>query len=199
MAYDYQIQQRERIVKATCIGYEITIHESGIEHFSLLIYNSTKGIGRIIRMGYYCVPVYRPTEAIKSKVMDKPRDDSGQSGAGAPSLPDPETLRQHVVIEPYKSPGPGGQRKNKRETAIRLTHIPTGIVVIAAERRSQAANRQVAFERLRKRLEQLSRPRKRRGATRPPARAVRGQHERKKRLSEKKRLRKEPSPADRLD
>lgn len=150
-------------------------------------------------MGYYCVPVHRPTTAIVSKVTDSPQGDGVQSDASVPSASDPAALRQHVIIEPYKSPGPGGQRKNKRETAIRLTHVPTGIVVIAGERRSQAANRQVAFERLRKKLEQISRPRKRRRATRPPASAVRVQHERKKRLSERKRLRKEPSAAERLD
>ena len=107
-----------------------------------------------------------------------------------------EKLRKHVLVEPYKSSGPGGQRKNKRETAIRLTHLPTGIVVIATESRSQAANRQVAFDRLRKRLRQLNRSRKRRVPTRPSAAAVRAQHERKRKVSERKRLRRRPSLAD---
>lgn len=173
--------------------------QPGIEHLALLIYNSIEGISRTIGMGYYCVPVYRPATAITSKEMDSPKGDGGQSGTQAPSEFGPKALRRHVIIEPYKSPGPGGQRKNKRETAVRITHVPTGIVVTAGERRSQAANRQVAFERLRKKLERLSRPRKRRLATRPPAGAIRVQHERKRRLSERKRLRREPSPADGLD
>jgi protein subunit release factor B len=62
----------------------------------------------------------------------------------------------------YKSSGPGGQRKNKRETAVRLRHIPTGITVVATEHRSQAKNRELAMERLIERLKVLShRPRPR--------------------------------------
>jgi len=62
----------------------------------------------------------------------------------------------------YKSSGPGGQRKNKRETAVRLRHIPTGITVVATEHRSQAKNRELAMERLAEKLETLHhRPRPR--------------------------------------
>jgi len=60
----------------------------------------------------------------------------------------------------YKSSGPGGQRKNKRETAVRIRHIPTGITVVATEHRSQAKNRELALERLIERLRARSRRRK---------------------------------------
>jgi protein subunit release factor B len=82
----------------------------------------------------------------------------------------------------YRSSGPGGQRKNKRETAVRIRHIPTGITVVATEHRSQAKNRQLAMERLMERLRTLSRRRKRRIPTHIP-------HEVRSRILESKRRR----------
>jgi protein subunit release factor B len=102
---------------------------------------------------------------------------------------DPRVLARQVVIETFKSSGPGGQRKNKTETAIRLTHIPTGITIVATEHRSQAQNRKLAFERLRERLVKLNRPRKRRIPTRVPLGAIERKKEEKKTHSIKKRLR----------
>ncbi len=106
------------------------------------------------------------------------------------------TLEKEVVVEPYRAPGPGGQRKNRKETAVRLTHPPSGITVVASERRSQAQNREVAFARLIKKLTDLNRPRKRRIPTRPSATSIRRQKESKERLSRKKRLRGHPGGSD---
>jgi protein subunit release factor B len=77
--------------------------------------------------------------------------------------------------------GPGGQHRNKTESAVRLVHPATGLTVTATERRSQPQNRAVALARLRERLEALARRPKPRRATRP----TRASKER--RLSEKKR------------
>ena len=52
--------------------------------------------------------------------------------------------------------GPGGQHRNKTATGVRLRHPPTGVVVVATERRSQLRNREVALARLRARLEAMS-------------------------------------------
>lgn len=105
---------------------------------------------------------------------------------------DPEILKKRVIIETYRSSGPGGQRKNKVETAVRLKHLPSGITVVATEHRSQADNRKLAFERLRDRLIKLNRPRKRRIRTSAPLRAIEKRMEEKKIHSKKKHLRQKP-------
>jgi protein subunit release factor B len=102
---------------------------------------------------------------------------------------DPKTLKNQVIIETYRSRGPGGQRKNKTETAVRLKHLPSGIAVIATEYRSQAQNRKLAFERLQKRLLKLNRPPRQRKPTSVPLRAIERKREEKKIHSARKRLR----------
>jgi len=111
---------------------------------------------------------------------------------------DLDILKKQVIVETYRSRGPGGQRKNKVETAVRLTHLPSGITVVATEHRSQSENRRVAFERLRERLIELNRPKKRRVATSLPLGAVAKRRAEKKIRSEKKRLRQksQKEPAD---
>ena len=55
-------------------------------------------------------------------------------------------------VDTYRASGPGGQKRNKTESAVRLRHKPTGLIVIAEESRSQAENRARALRRLRKAL-----------------------------------------------
>lgn len=92
-------------------------------------------------------------------------------------------------METYRSRGPGGQRKNKVETAVRLKHLPSGITVVATEHRSQAENRKLAFERLRHRLIKLNRPEKRRIPTSVSLKALERRKEEKEAHSKKKRMR----------
>ena len=94
-----------------------------------------------------------------------------------------------IRIEYYRSRGPGGQRKNKKETAVRVRHIPTGITAIATEFRSQARNRQLALKRLKERLERLKRKKKRRIPTKISASAKERILKEKRLRSERKRLR----------
>ena len=101
----------------------------------------------------------------------------------------PEILKKQVIVETYRSSGPGGQRKNKTETAVRLRHLPSGITVIATEFRSQAQNRKLAFERLRDHLLRLNRPRRLRIPTLTPLKAIDRKREEKRIRSNKKQLR----------
>lgn len=109
---------------------------------------------------------------------------------------DPEALRSEVVVETYRSRGPGGQRKNKTETAVRLRHPPSGLTVTATEHRSQALNLKLALKRLQERLDRLNRPVKPRRPTRVPRSAVERRLQEKKVRSRKKRWRQEPLPEE---
>jgi protein subunit release factor B len=73
-----------------------------------------------------------------------------------------------IRVEFYRASGPGGQHRNTTDSAVRLRHLPTGIVVHASENRSQLRNREVAMERLRLALEKRNRVEKKRLATRVP-------------------------------
>ncbi|KAL4303410.1 hypothetical protein GQ457_10G015530 [Hibiscus cannabinus] len=64
------------------------------------------------------------------------------------TLKDEELMRQCEMTS-FKASGPGGQHRNKRESAVRLKHLPTGIVAQAVEDRSQHMNRASALARLR--------------------------------------------------
>ncbi len=76
-------------------------------------------------------------------------------------LPDADLLAQ-CRVDTHRSGGRGGQHVNKTESAVRLTHGPTGVVVQSQGERSQHANKAEALAELRRRLERRARrPRKR--------------------------------------
>ena len=97
-----------------------------------------------------------------------------------PYATDRETLEREVVVQTFRASGPGGQHVNKTESALRLTHPPSGVVVIAQDSPSQVRNRETAFRRLAERLARLNVVPKKRVPTRP----TRASKER--RLTEKK-------------
>lgn len=70
-------------------------------------------------------------------------------------------------MEVFRASGPGGQHVNKTESALRLTHLPSGVVVMAQDSPSQHRNREIAFERLIERIEKLNYVPKKRVPTRP--------------------------------
>jgi protein subunit release factor B len=77
------------------------------------------------------------------------------------------TLERESEVTFFIASGPGGQHRNRNATGVRLVHRPSGIVVTATERRSQAANLEVAYARLARRLEAARRVDAPRVPTRP--------------------------------
>lgn len=74
------------------------------------------------------------------------------------ALSDAELLAQ-CRFDRFRVSGPGGQHRNRRDTAVRLVHTPSGVSAQASERRSQAQNRQTALARLRRAIAlELRRP-----------------------------------------
>src|SRR5213593_4331196 len=67
------------------------------------------------------------------------------------SLTDDQLLAQ-CEVDTYRASGPGGQKRNKTSSAVRLRHAPSGLIVIAEESRSQHENRLRALRRLRRAL-----------------------------------------------
>jgi len=102
---------------------------------------------------------------------------------------DLNALKKECRITTFRASGPGGQHRNVTDSAVRLQHIPTGIVVIGRRQRSQHRNLEDALERLALRIEESKKTRKKRVPTRK-SRSVRTRElEAKKKRGQVKRLR----------
>ena len=104
-----------------------------------------------------------------------------------------EDLLRECEVETFRSSGPGGQHVNKTESAVRLKHVSSGIVVTSQQERSQHRNKALCLEKLRNKVAKLNHRPKKRVPTRISRAAKKRMLEEKSRRSEVKRLRAKPS------
>lgn len=132
----------------------------------------------------------RPLEIATAQLTPKWMNEQGE----IINLPesDDELLRECEVAT-FRSSGPGGQHVNKTESAVRLTHIPTGVVVTSQQERSQHRNKQICLQKLRERVAELNYRPAERVPTRVPRAAKNKTLEAKARRSQIKRLRSKPA------
>ncbi len=117
----------------------VTIKIEGINAYGLL--KSERGVHRFMRISPFDSNKRRQTSFARVDLIPIIEENT-----------DIKIDKSEIDIDIYRASGPGGQHRNKVETAVRITHLPTGIVVRSESSRSQSDNKEEALAELKNRL-----------------------------------------------
>ena len=145
-------------------GFEVTTvdylagDEAGVKSATIMVsgpwaygfLKSERGVHRLVRISPFDAAKRRHTSFVSLDVVAEISDDI-----------EVKIEDKDLRVDTYRSSGAGGQHVNKTDSAIRLTHLPTGIVVACQAERSQLANRNKAMKLLRAKIYELEQDKKR--------------------------------------
>jgi len=121
-----------------------TLHVQGLNAYGYL--KAERGVHRLVRISPFDAAKRRHTSFASVDVIPEVEEDV-----------EVEINPKELRIDTYLSSGAGGQNVQKNETAVRITHLPTGIVVSCQNERSQLKNREFAMKMLRAKLGEIQR------------------------------------------
>src|SRR3989339_1606657 len=133
----HQHEGQEAGIKSATIGIKGT--------YAYGYFKNESGVHRLVRLSPFNANNLRHTSFALVEVLPEMEE-----------LSNIEIKPEDLRVDKYRSSGPGGQNVNKLETAVRLTHLPSGLVVAAQSERSQSANYEQAMKLLASRLNQLA-------------------------------------------
>lgn len=138
----YSVEVMDRLDGDEAGIKSVTFIARGINAYGYL--KAEKGVHRLVRISPFDANARRHTSFASLEVMPEIKDDT-----------DIVINADEIRVDTFRASGAGGQHVNRTDSAIRITHFPTGIVVTCQNERSQTQNREIAFTMLKSKLAEL--------------------------------------------